>query len=459
MNTDKQPNLAARVLIVDDEKDLLLLELALTRMGLEVGRAANVREALQQLDSKTYSLCLTDMRLPDGEGLEVVRHVAAHHAEVPVAVITAHGNMENAITVLKAGAFDYLSKPVALEQLRALVKAALKLPQHAEIIVSANTKELLGQSSAMEAVRDLIERLARSQAPVHISGESGSGKELAARLIVEKSARQGQPFIAVNCGAIPEALMESEFFGYRKGAFTGAEKDRDGFFQAANGGTLFLDEVADLPLAMQVKLLRAIQEKKVRKVGDTQEEQVDVRIISATHRSLEEQVKHAKFRQDLYYRLNVIALHMPALRELKGDIPDIARQLLVRQRGNSSIEFSREALQQLSQYDFPGNVRELENLIERALALCNGGVITPADLNLPSGEIKTEPGGVDTTGKYPLPDYLERIERKAILRALRQTSFNRTAAAKILGVTFRALRYRMERLGITEKENGADGEA
>ena len=461
MSADRQPNLVARVLIVDDEKDLLdLLELTLVRMGLEVGRANNVREALQQLDSKAYNLCLTDMRLPDGDGLEVVRYVAAHHAEVPVAVITAHGNLENAITVLKAGAFDYLSKPVALEQLRTLVKAALKLPQSSAAAAPGGAPVLLGQSPAMEKVRDLIDRVARSQAPVHISGESGSGKELAARLIVEKSARREQPFIAVNCGAIPETLMESEFFGYRKGSFTGAEKDRDGFFQAANGGTLFLDEVADLPLSMQVKLLRAIQEKKVRKVGDPQEEPVDVRIISATHRDLAEQVQRDKFRQDLYYRLNVIALHMPALRELRDDIADIARQLLARLRGNVAVEFSPEALELLRRYDFPGNVRELENLIERALALCSGGIITAADLHLlsTSAAASKASGDGDAAGEYPLPDYLERIERKAILRALRQTDFNRTAAAKILGITFRAMRYRMARLGITDEDNGAGGE-
>jgi two-component system response regulator PilR (NtrC family) len=459
VSTDRHQDRAAHVLIVDDEKDLLdLLELALARMGLEVGRASTVREALQELDSRKYQLCLTDMRLPDGDGLEVVRHVAAHHAEVPVAVITAHGNMENAITVLKAGAFDYLSKPVALDQLRALVKSALKLAQPAAA-KQGGAPMLLGRSAAMEQVRDLIARVARSQAPVHISGESGSGKELAARLIVEKSARQGQPFIAVNCGAIPEALMESEFFGYRKGAFTGADTDRDGFFQAANGGTLFLDEVADLPLSMQVKLLRAIQEKKVRKVGDTQEEPVDVRIISATHRSLADQVQAGKFRQDLYYRLNVIALHMPALRELRDDIPDIARQLLARLRGTTQVEFAPEALDQLSGYDFPGNVRELENLIERALALCNGSVITSADLHVPHAESKEAVSIGTATGKYPLPQLLDRLERRAILRALRQTNFNRTAAAKLLGISFRALRYRMGRLGITEQEEGAEGES
>ena len=460
MNTDKQ-SAAAHVLVVDDEPDILeLLELTLVRMGLHVDRATNVREALQQLDSKPYNLCLTDMRLPDGDGLEVVRHIASHHADVPVAVITAHGNMENAVSVLKAGAFDYLSKPVALEQLRALVKAALKLPQQS-VTVREGVRMLLGRSPAMEKVRDLIERVARSQAPVHINGESGSGKELAARLIVEKSARRDQSFIAVNCGAIPENLMESEFFGYRKGAFTGAEKDRDGFFHAANGGTLFLDEVADLPLAMQVKLLRAIQEKKVRKVGATQEEAVDVRIISATHHALAERVQQGKFRQDLYYRLNVIALPMPPLREMRDDIAEVASQLLVRLRNAEAVEFSPAALHALSHYDFPGNVRELENVIERALALCSDGIITPTDLQLASvsGSGAASKSAIpddsimsnkhDVTGKYPLTDYLDRIEREAILEALNQTGFNRTAAAKVLGVTFRALRYRMGRLGIT----------
>ena len=460
MNADQPANTTVpvpRALVVDDEPDILeLLELALVRMGLEVDRAACVQEALQQLQDKTYDLCLTDMRLPDGSGLEVVRHIADHCVEVPVAVITAHGNMENAISVLKAGAFDYLSKPVALDQLRALVKAALKLSQPSSQAGSddGGGHMLLGHSPAMEKVRGMIERVARSQAPVHISGESGSGKELAARLIVEKSARRDQPFIAVNCGAIPENLMESEFFGHRKGAFTGADKDRDGFFQAANSGTLFLDEVADLPLSMQVKLLRAIQEKKVRKVGDTHEDAVDVRIISATHRALEDWVQQGRFRQDLYYRLNVIALHMPALREMREDIPDIARRLLLRLRGDTAIEFSDEALEALQQHDFPGNVRELENLIERALALCEGGVIKPPDLHLlpvrMADATETEAGS-----KFPLPDYLERKEREAILEALQTTGFNRTAAARVLGVTFRALRYRMERLGITGKEEGS----
>lgn len=442
-----------RVLIVDDEADILeLLELTLVRMGLEVVRASGVKQAKERLDSESFDLCLTDMRMPDGEGLEVVRHIAERSLDVPVAVITAHGNLENAVAVLKAGAFDYLSKPVALDQLRTLVTSALRLPGQSEFKKSEESV-LLGSSPAMAQVRELINRVARSQAPVHISGESGSGKELAARLIVERSSRRGQPFIAVNCGAIPENLMESEFFGYRKGAFTGAEKDREGFFQAANQGTLLLDEVADLPMAMQVKLLRAIQERKVRRVGSTQEESVDVRILSATHHDLVGCVQQGRFRQDLYYRLNVISLHMPSLREMREDVPQIANQVLERLRGSSTAKFSTEALCELERYDFPGNVRELENIIERALALCFDNVIAPVDLQLmplQSAQGEVTSGGV---GKYPLADYLDRIERDAILEALHQTHFNRTSAAKILGVTFRALRYRMERLSITDKDS------
>ena len=447
-----EPKTIPRVLVVDDEADILeLLELALVRMGLEVVRASGVEQAKQRLDAGKFDLCLTDMRMPDGDGLEVVRYISERDLDVPVAVITAHGNLENAVAVLKAGAFDYLSKPVALDQLRTLVTSALRLP-------SAGTKPeagegvLLGHSPAMAQVRELIGRVARSQAPVHISGESGSGKELAARLIVEKSARREQPFIAVNCGAIPENLMESEFFGYRKGAFTGADKDREGFFQAANQGTLLLDEVADLPLAMQVKLLRAIQEKKVRRVGATQEEPVDVRILSATHHDLGKCVQQGTFRQDLYYRLNVIALLMPALREMSEDVPEIASKILAKLRGNTKVEFSAEALRDLAGYNFPGNVRELENIVERAFALCMGGVITPADLQLMPAQSTQSDSISGGAGKYPLTDYLDRIEREAILEALHQTHFNRTAAAKILGVTFRALRYRMERLSITDED-------
>lgn len=438
---------AARVLVVDDEADILeLLELTLMRMGLEVERAACVREARERLDRGSFDLCLTDMRLPDGDGLELVRHIAAHCDDLPVAVITAHGSTENAVAALKAGAFDYLAKPVSLEQLRTLVRSALALPQSKAPVLD---QKLLGESAAIRQVRETIDKIARSQAPVYISGESGSGKELAARLVHEKGSRSEKPFVPVNCGAIPETLMESEFFGYKKGAFTGAEADRDGFFQAASGGTLFLDEVADLPLQMQVKLLRVIQEKKVRKVGATAEEPVDVRIISATHQSLSQCVASGKFRQDLYYRLNVIDLRMPALREMRDDIPLIAASILDRlaqSKGARRVELAQDAVAELTRYDYPGNVRELENILERALALCAGERITGADLQLTPLEQSAAPAAPGD--RWPLQDYLDRVEREAILEALEKTRYNRTAAAKLLGVTFRSLRYRMERLGI-----------
>lgn len=452
--TDNHQSKNPTVLLVDDEPDILeLLELTLRKMGLDVDRAGNVREALTKLAARHYDLCLTDMRMPDGDGLQVVQHIVQGNLDLPVAVITAHGNMENAITALKAGAFDYLTKPVSLDQLRTLVKAALNLPR----VTSPSGKTLLGTSPVMQKVRDMIERVARSQAPVHISGESGSGKELASRLIVERGARHDQPFIAVNCGAIPGNLMESEFFGYKKGAFTGADKDREGFFQAAHGGTLFLDEVADLPLLMQVKLLRVMQEKRVRKIGATGEEAVDVRIISATHHDLAERVRQGGFRQDLYYRLNVIPIQMPALREMREDIPEIAQQILERLRGDADVRFSDDAMHALQSYNFPGNVRELENAIERALALCLDGVINKQDLLLVPVE-HTQLDSAAISSKYPLPEYLDRVEKKALLEALEQTGFNRTAAAKLLGLTFRTMRYRMERLGIKEPsgEDSAD---
>ena len=442
------------VLLVDDEPDILeLLELALHKMGLKVDKAANVREALAKLAARNFDLCLTDMRLPDGDGLKIVQHITQHNLDIPVAVITAHGNMENAVSALKAGAFDYLSKPVSLDQLRALVNSALKLP-HAGL---PGDKMLLGHSPAMQKVRELINRVARSEAPVHISGESGSGKELAARLIVQSGARHDQPFVAVNCGAIPENLMESEFFGYKKGAFTGADKDRDGFFQAAHGGTLFLDEVADLPLSMQVKLLRAIQEKHVRKVGATSEEPVDVRIISATHHDLGERVRRGEFRQDLYYRLSVIPIQMPALRESREDIPEIAQRILENLRGDAEVHFSEDAMLALQRYSFPGNVRELENIIERAFALCSEKVIAESDLLLMPVE-HDQSDAASLSSKYPLPKYLDQVERQALLEALEQTGYNRTSAAKLLGLTFRTIRYRMERLGIKGPHGKDDAE-
>jgi two-component system response regulator PilR (NtrC family) len=443
------------VLLVDDEADILeLLELALLKMGLQVDRASSVSEALEKLKTNHYDLCLTDLRMLDGDGLEIVQYIANSSRDVPVAVITAHGNVGSAVTALKDGAFDYLAKPVALDQLRSLVRSALSLPSpdgEAE-------KLLLGTAPAMQKVRDLIGRVARSQAPVYVTGESGSGKELAARLIVQSGARHDKPVIAVNCGAIPENLMESEFFGYKKGAFTGAEKDRDGFFQAANGGTLFLDEVADLPLAMQVKLLRVIQEKRVRKVGAIEEEPVDVRIISATHRDLAACVTKSKFRQDLYYRLNVIQLRMPALRDLREDIAMIAQQILDRLRpDDAQVRFSKEALAALQQYDFPGNVRELENIIERALALCPSELISEEDLQIsPVGGASAGASEIEVGDKRSLPDYLDRVEKQALLEALQETRFNRTAAAKLLGLTFRTMRYRMARLDIKAPGDDAD---
>jgi two-component system response regulator PilR (NtrC family) len=435
-----------KVLVVDDEPDLLeLLEMTLSRMGLDTSRAESVADAQRQLDAQPFDLCLTDWNLPDGEGLRVVEHITQKALDVPVAVITAFGSAQNAVAALKAGAFDYLAKPVALEQLRALVKQALKVPEKPQ---PAASYQLLGESPAMQQVRGLIERLAKSQAPVFINGESGSGKELAARMIHLKSPRADLPFIAVNCGAIPENLMESEFFGYKKGAFTGAEADRDGFFQAANGGTLFLDEVADLPLAMQVKLLRAIQEKKVRKVGSTTEDAVDARIISATHKNLSGLVENGEFRQDLYYRLHVIELAMPSLREMREDIPLIANAILSKLSRGNGAGLEPEAVHALERYPFPGNVRELENILERGLSLAaEPQRITAEDLHLTPVADETDTP-IPAGEKWPLQDYLDRVERAAINEALEKTRYNRTAAAKLLGITFRAMRYRMERLGI-----------
>lgn len=454
-------NASNQVLVIDDEADIReLLQMTLLRMGLATDCAATTAEAMSLLSSKEYQLCLTDMRLPDGDGLAVLEHVAQHCPSTPVAVITAHGSTENAVAALKAGAFDYLAKPVSLQQLRTLVRSALKLPRHAPVRKSESDVEpapqcpaLIGDSVAMRTTRDLITKLARSQAPVHITGESGSGKELAARLIHDAGPRSEGPFTAVNCGAIPENLMESEFFGHKKGAFTGATADRDGFFQVATGGTLFLDEVADLPLHMQVKLLRAIQEKKVRKVGSTAEEYVDVRLISATHRNLAEEVKRGAFRQDLYYRLNVIELRMPSLREMPDDIPRLAAAILNKQASTGrNVRLSADAMEALRSYEFPGNVRELENVLERAMALTTGDEIQAQELQIFARHV-SEPA--DVSG-LPLQERLDAIERKAIYEALEQTRYNRTAAAKLLGITFRALRYRMERLGIKDELDARD---
>ena len=495
---------APRILIVDDEADLReLLEITLVRMGLDVDSAESLAVARRYLTQREYALVLTDMRLPDGLGIELVQEISTHYKNTPVAVITAFGSADNAVVALKAGAFDYLSKPVGLEQLRAMVHSALRTSAaggavNADAAAPApgdgSGLRLRGQSRAMQDLRAQIVRLARSMAPVAINGESGSGKELAARDIHALSARAEKPFIAVNCGAIPEALMEAEFFGYRKGAFTGAADDRDGFFQAASGGTLLLDEVADLPLAMQVKLLRAIQERRVRKVGATTEEPVDVRLISATHQDLAACVDSGRFRQDLYYRLNVIELKLPPLRERSDDIGLLSETILERlTTAGSRTVLSGAALQALRSHGFPGNVRELENILERALAFANGGVIEVEDLALRSAALPAPPesrsapdaaraplvdadaapgqspaqapadapaGNAPATGAglpepalpLALADYLDAVECHIIRRALMRTRFNRTAAAELLGLSFRQLRYRMQRLDIHEPE-------
>src|SRR3989344_629802 len=452
----------SQILIVDDEPDIReVLELTLGRMNLETRSASNLEEARNLLGEYQFNLCLTDMRLPDGNGIELVRHIQDEHPYLPVAVITAFGNMENAVAALKAGAFDFVTKPLDLNDLRTIVRSALRVGQ-AQVVktttavgseppeTGTGAKKMLGESAAIEKVRTMIERLARGQAPVYIAGESGTGKELAARLIHERGPRADKPFVPVNCGAIPESRMESEFFGHKKGSFTGAVTDKDGLFKAADGGTLFLDEVGDLPLSMQVKLLRAIQEKSVRPVGAQTEIKVDVRILSATHKNLHDLVAQGKFRQDLYYRLNVIELMLPPLRDRVEDIPLLAEALsrkLSDSMGMKSPGLAQDATEALQRYAFAGNVRELENILERALTLCNGTEINAQDLQL---QVEADESEAETVmgGKESLDDYLERVERATIEKALTQTQQNKTAAAKLLGISFRALRYKLEKLGI-----------
>jgi len=432
-------------LIVDDEPDILeLLTLTLGRMNINTQEAASVKEAKSILTKQKFDLCLTDMRLPDGNGIELVSHIQQLDINMPVAVITAHGNMESAIEALKAGAFDFVSKPVELTMLRKLVNTALKISEEQQ---SDPELTMIGESPAIQETRKTINKLARSQAPVYISGESGTGKELVARLIHEGGPRSDNHFVPVNCGAIPHDLMESEFFGHKKGSFTGAVTDKQGLFQAADGGTLFLDEVAELPLHMQVKLLRAIQEKSVRSVGDQTENSVDVRILSATHKDLAKLVEEGKFRQDLFYRINVIELKVPALRERRGDIEILTHHILQKLSQESEIpQISMSAMQALLKYPFPGNVRELENILERAMTLCENNTIEADDLQLPSVSGPSTDSPI--ADNLQLEGYLDDVEKQAIMEALEKTRYNKTAAAKLLGITFRALRYRLKKLGI-----------
>jgi two-component system response regulator PilR (NtrC family) len=440
-----------KILIVDDEPDIReLLEITLGRMKLDTQSARNVSEAREWLAQEPFDLCLTDMRLPDGTGLELVQHIQQRHPQVPVAMITAYGSLETAINALKAGAFDFLTKPVDLTRLRELVASALRLPTANGSPPSIDSR-LLGESLPMHSLRKHINKLARSQAPVYISGESGSGKELVARLIHEQGPRASRPFVPVNCGAIPSELMESEFFGHRKGSFSGAIEDKPGLFQAANGGTLFLDEVADLPLAMQVKLLRAIQEKAIRSIGEQQEIVVDVRILCATHKDLDAEVAAERFRQDLYYRLNVIELRVPPLRERRDDIECLAGNVLKRLAADTGLPAAKlhpQALDALRSYRFPGNVRELENILERAHTLCENQQIEASDLRLAETSSTAEPGEPNLAHIDNLENYLENVERKLILQALEETRWNRTAAAQRLNLSFRSMRYRLKKLGL-----------
>src|SRR5450755_3383319 len=439
------------VLVIDDEPDLCeLLSITLQRMELNPRTANTLAAAQRLLKTEPFDLFLTDMQLPDGDGLELVKWIQQYSPSVPVAVITAHGNVETAVRALKLGAFDFVSKPLDLAGLRKLVVAAIKLSGPSDTDTSVFGPRLLGTSPTMQNMREMIARVARSQAPVHISGESGTGKELVAKLIHESGPRRDGAFVPVNCGAIPTELMESELFGHKRGSFTGAVSDKKGLIQSAEGGTLFLDEIADLPLHMQVKLLRVIQEKAVRPVGEQQEVGIDVRILSATHKNLAQLVAEGKFREDLFYRVNVIEMRVPSLRERREDVPELAESVLRRLGRRMKITppiLGKDALAALETYAFPGNVRELENILERAITLSTSGEVRASDIQL-----RPTPGGSAAALAPPnagaLGDHLEDIERDAIVKALEQTRFNKTAAAKVLGMSFRALRYRIKKLGI-----------
>jgi two-component system response regulator PilR (NtrC family) len=449
------------VLIIDDEPDIReLLDLTLSRMGLNTACADSVSSAREQLASQVFDLCLTDMKLPDGEGLEIIKHIQQAYPDTPVAMITAFGSVETAISALKAGAFDFVSKPIDLDRLRGLVDTALKVNTGNNQIEFSGQVQLLGNAPAIEALRKQIRKLSRSQAPVYISGESGSGKEVVARLIHANGPRSSHAFVPVNCGAIPSELMESEFFGHVKGSFTGAQDNKEGLFEAAQGGTLFLDEVADLPLPMQVKLLRAIQEKAIRRIGSNQEVPIDVRILSATHKELSLEVAAERFRNDLFYRINVIELQVPPLRNRSEDIPMLSDFTLSKLANEWQMEkptLAPDAISALNKYSFPGNVRELENTLERAFTLCEGTVIKATDLQLPQHSQQLED---NTDGLYQpqdaekafgsLESFLESMETDAIKKALEKTKWNKTAAAELLGVSFRQLRYRLKKLNIDD---------
>jgi len=454
-----------KVLIVDDEPDIReLLEITLGRMNIQTSSAKDLKSAKQLLNNETYDLCLTDMRLPDGNGIELVSLIQSNYTDMPVAVITAFGSMDTAITALKAGAFDFVSKPVDLQNLRDLVTIALKLktnPESSEVSTLRQPSAILGHSDSIKKLINQIHKLSRSQAPVYICGESGSGKELVANEIHLLGPRSDHPFVPVNCGAIPSELMESEFFGHLKGSFTGAHDNKQGLFQAANGGSLFLDEVADLPLNMQVKLLRAIQERAIRPVGSQEEIPLDVRVLSATHKNLEEEVKQGRFRQDLFYRINVIQLYVPPLKERKEDIPLLVENILGKLSTQWQVDvphLDKDAEKLILDYSFPGNVRELENILERALTLCDDNIIHAEHLQLPdqvsnstsneNNEIVRKFDEPEFNTRNSLEEHLVEIEKKEILKALESTHWNRTAAAKKLGMSFRALRYRLKKLGL-----------
>lgn len=448
-----------RALIVDDEPDIReLLSMTLEQMGLETATAAKLSKAKKLLESEHFDLCLTDMNMPDGNGLELVEYVQSALPQLPIAMITAYGNMDIAVEALKKGAFDFVSKPLELMRLRNMVEVALKLEPANEQQNSsedANSTELIGQSPAMEGLKQQIRKVARSQAPIFISGESGSGKELVARAIHQLGPRSSAPFVPVNCGAIPTELMESEFFGHKKGSFTGAHQDKQGLFLAAHGGTLLLDEVADLPLSMQVKLLRAIQEKSIRAVGSEEEITVDVRILSATHKDLVKEVQNNLFRQDLFYRINVIELKVPSLRERVDDIPLLAEKFLSqfsKETDLPALSLSESALESLRTHHFPGNIRELENTLERAFTLCQGTTITPEDLQLPTASkqsIDTTPNAISSDNMHgSIDDHLATIEKEILTNALEKNRWNKTATAKELGITFRQMRYKLQKFGL-----------